>query len=116
MPGNVLEKQSALPVVLKGIAFAALALLSLRGAHAQDRPRPVPVTGTVVDLRRNSVSDAAVSLKQDSGKVVSSTKTDAAGRFRFAAVAPGNYSIEITHERFTDSTTPIEVGPNRPRR
>ena len=46
--------------------------------------------------------------------MLSSTKTDSSGRFRFAAVAPGTYAIEVSRERFAGSTTPIAVGAQPP--
>jgi Carboxypeptidase regulatory-like domain/TonB dependent receptor-like, beta-barrel len=92
----------------------ALTLLILSGARGQGRSRALPVTGTVVDPGSKSVSDAAVTLQQDSGKTVASAKTDAMGRFRFAVVAPGNYSLEVQRDGFAISTTSLQVGSQPP--
>jgi Carboxypeptidase regulatory-like domain/TonB dependent receptor-like, beta-barrel len=112
--GDLLGKSSPTPVVWRGIGLTVLALLTLSGAQAQDRSRALAVTGTVVDPRSNPVSAAAVTFKQDSGKTVSSSKTDSAGRFRFAAVAPGSYSLEVQRDGFAISTRRLQIGGQPP--
>jgi hypothetical protein len=83
-------------------------------AAAQERPGGVAVTGSVVDPRRAPVAGAAVTLKQEPAATVASAKTDAAGRFRFDSVADGDYSIEVEHEGFAHSVTPMHVRGRAP--
>jgi Carboxypeptidase regulatory-like domain len=95
-------------------SLALLVLFAAGSAMAQNRSQVVPVTGTVLDPSRASTSDATVTLKQGSNKVLSSVTTDALGRFRFDAVPDGNYSIEVQHEGFALSVTALRVRTNPP--
>src|SRR5712672_3650380 len=91
-----------------------LAFMALTSASGQNRSPTAPVSGAVVDPRGNAVSDAAVTLRQDAGKAVSSTKSDSSGRFRFAAIAPGSYSLEVRHDGFTISSTQLQINLQPP--
>src|SRR4029077_12240968 len=48
-----------------------------------------------------------------SGQVRSPVTTDLSGGFRFDAVRPGNYSIQVQHEGFKTSVVPIKVFTQR---
>lgn len=102
------------PTWSRAILFLAVGLLVLDGASAQNPRRAVPLTGTVVDPRGDIVSGASVKLTEESGKTAPSTKTDAAGRFRFASVEPGKYSLGVQHEGFSILTLPLEIGSQPP--
>jgi len=101
-------------IIRRELCLIVLVLLGSAGAMAQNRARPVPVTGTVLDPSGSFVFEATVTLKQTSGKAVSSAKTDAMGRFRFAAVSEGSYSIEVQHQGFDLSVTPLDVNAQPP--
>jgi len=81
---------------------------------AQRPPQSVAVTGTVLDPSGASTPDADVTLKQGSSSVRAQGKTDPGGKFRFDAVPPGNYSIEVQHEGFKNSFTPVKVSSQAP--
>ena len=103
--------------VLRTIWLPTLAmLLGLSGAAAQNRPGGVAVTGIVVDQRRAPVTDATVTLQQESDASKEPVKTDAAGRFRFEGVGDGSYSVEVEHEGFARSVTPLRLAEGRRRR
>jgi hypothetical protein len=91
-----------------------LVLLGLSGAAAQNKSGGVAVTGTVVDQRRTPVTDATVSLHQEPNAAQKPVKTDAAGRFRIEGVVDGSYSIEVEHEGFARSVTPLQVSGKAP--
>jgi hypothetical protein len=99
---------------LRTIWLPALVLLGLTGASAQNRPGGAAVTGTVVDQRRAPVTDATVTLHQEPNPTQEPVKTDAAGRFRFEGVADGSYSVEVEHEGFARSFTPLQVSGRAP--
>jgi Carboxypeptidase regulatory-like domain len=99
---------------LRSIWLLALVLLALTGAAAQNRPGGVAVTGTVVDQRRAPVTDATVTLHQEPNATQEPVKTDAAGRFRFEGVGDGSYSVEVVHEGFARSVTPLQVSGRAP--
>jgi hypothetical protein len=100
--------------VLRTIWLPTLVLLCLRGAAAQNRAEGVAVTGTVVDQRRAPVTDATVTLHQEPNATEEPVKTDAAGRFHFEGVADGGYSVEVEHEGFARSVTPLQVSGKTP--
>jgi hypothetical protein len=83
-------------------------------AMAQRLPQTVAVTGTVLDPSGASTPDATVTLKQGSSSIRAQGKTDTSGRFRFDAVPPGNYSIEVQRAGFKISTTSIKVSSQSP--
>jgi hypothetical protein len=58
------------------------------------------VSGTVVDPAGMLVPKATVTLTNDETKDSSETSTNAAGRFEFASMAPGKYSIDIKQKHF----------------
>jgi len=74
----------------------------------QTQTRTAPIGGTVLDPSGAEVPEATVTLKRGAG-AISSVKTDSSGRFRFEAVPPGSYSIEIQQEGFEPSLTQVQV-------
>jgi Carboxypeptidase regulatory-like domain/TonB dependent receptor len=95
--------------VLRTSWLVTLVLLGLTGAAAQSRSGGVAVTGTVVDQRRAPVTDATVTLKGGFNAKEEQVETDAAGQFRFEGADAGSYSLEVEHEGFAGSVTPLQV-------
>ncbi len=58
-------------------------------------------------------ANLTVNLKKGPETVLMSAETDAAGRFRFDAVPEGSYLLDVEHEGFAPSVTPLQVR-NRP--
>lgn len=56
----------------------------------------VLITGTVVDGALSPLAGVAITLNRQ-GAVIARTTSDAAGRFRFERVAPGDYEVKATH-------------------
>jgi hypothetical protein len=100
--------------VLRMIWLPTLVLLGLSGAAAQNRSGGEAVTGIVIDQRRAPVTDATVTLYQELNATGEPVKTDAAGRFHFEGVGEGSYSVEIEHEGFARSVTPLQVSGRAP--
>jgi len=68
------------------------------------------VEGTVSDPQGAKVADARVVLLDLTGAAVGETKTDAQGRFSFANVAPGRYTVQVDAPGFSLPDSPdIEV-------
>src|SRR5689334_14024706 len=68
--------------------------------HAQNR-RPLHViSGSVHDPSEAAIVDASVELVLPDGRVISQTRTDTSGNFRFAGIEDGNYRLEAQHEGF----------------
>ena len=99
--------------VLPTTWLVVLFLLGANCALAQAPVRTVPVTGTVLDPSGVGAASVTVSLKKGTDNALLSVETDTSGRFRFDAVAEGNYSIVAQHEGFAPSATPLQVR-NRP--
>ena len=91
-----------------------LVLIGVGGATAQTPSRGVPVAGRVLDPSQAGATAATVTLKRGADTEVSSTQTDESGRFRFPAVADGDYFLEVRHEGFADSVTPLQVRGRAP--
>ena len=100
--------------ILRTIWLPTVVLVGLTSAAAQTPSGSVAVTGMVVDPRRAAVTDATVTLKQEPNATQAPVKTDAAGRFRFDGVGDGSYSIEVEHEGFAQSVTPLQVRGRAP--
>lgn len=89
--------------------FVFLLTLLSSTAFAQSASRSV--SGTVRDPLGAPVSGATVTLQRD-GERVTDARTDAEGRFTFAAVQEGRYSLEARAAGFSPRTgTPFFVGP-----
>ena len=101
-----------------GIVFSSwivfLALIVAGNAMAQSTTRGVSVTGTVLDPSGASTPDATVTLMQGKRRVGPAVKTDLTGKFRFDSVPRGTYSVEVQHEGFQDSATPLVVSTKPP--
>ena len=59
----------------------------------------VTIVGSVVDAGLAPIPGVAVTLERG-GRVEKNTTTDAAGAFRFTAVAPGSYRVRAQHSGF----------------
>jgi len=112
-----LPKTDTLPVKCAFLRSAILVFLMLIGmghASGQAAPRTVPVAGTVLDPSGAGASGAVVTLKQSADKSLDSTVTDDTGRFRFAAVPDGSYIIDVQHQGFAPSLTPLRIRARAP--
>ena len=69
----------------------------------------VTITGTVVDGSLSPLVGAVITLNRQ-GAVVARTTSDAAGRFRFERVAPGDYEVKATHAKAPELIRPIRIG------
>src|ERR1035437_8960791 len=99
---------------MKRRMIAIVFLLASNLSIAQVASRTAPVTGTVLDPSGASAPDAIVMLKRSNGRVLARTRTGLLGEFRLEAVPPGNYSVEVQHEGFQNSITPLRVSSNPP--
>ncbi|HEY0100124.1 MAG TPA: carboxypeptidase-like regulatory domain-containing protein, partial [Pyrinomonadaceae bacterium] len=84
-------------------------LTSVRGQQAQPQSGRGVVTGTVTDASGASVAEAQVFLVGVQQAVLSTTQTDAGGRFNFADVAAGTYELRITRRGFDNRRLPARV-------
>src|SRR5262245_44982579 len=67
-----------------------------RAAVAQQAQRGATISGTAMNANRQIMANTAVQLRNlATGQVVATTRSDVQGRFTFANLAAGTYSVEI---------------------
>jgi hypothetical protein len=67
------------------------------------------LTGVVSDQTNAVVPNAEVELRYNARGVTESTKTDREGLYRFFFLAPGTYTLAVTHVGFRDEQRTVEV-------
>ena len=87
----------------------ALALVTTGLTQGTRPPATLPVAGLVLDPAGAPVANAIVDLL-DGVRVVESTTTDPAGRFRFEAVAPGTYQLRALSPAMGSASVTLTIG------
>src|SRR3974390_1069847 len=92
-----------------GVAkFWLAAVLSLVAAPTPARAQgetTAGITGQVTDPSGAAVEGATVTVKSDQTGVKRQTQTDAAGRYAFPQIKPGQYRLTVTAVRFEEQTS-----------
>jgi hypothetical protein len=73
-----------------------LSLATAAASPAAAQLQLAAINGVVLDADGAAVAGAAVNLVDPLGSVIDSREADAAGRFTFAAVAPGRYALRVS--------------------
>jgi len=95
------------------IFLPALALLALAaGTVAGQTLTTGDVTGTVLDQTGGTLANATIGLKNNATGASQTTRTLSDGTYRFSFVAPGMYTLSVSHDGFqtAEKTTRIQVG------
>ena len=92
------RRLQALAIVIFVWALAGIVPSSQSNPAALQRSG-VTIVGSVVDAALAPVAGVAITLER-AGRVEKNTTTDAAGAFRFTAVAPGSYRVRAQHPGF----------------
>ncbi len=103
---NLTPCAAALHCFLQKLAAFTLCLLLALPAWARES---YSVTGIVKDRTGAAVADAAVSLLTAQRAIISTTTTDAEGRFTIAEVGSGTYLLKVVLRGFEESNTAITV-------
>ena len=77
--------------------------------QAQNRRLLHVISGSVHDPSEAAIVAASVELVLPDGRIVSQTRTDASGNFRFSGVQDGNYRLEAQHEGFKLTSVNVKV-------
>ena len=92
-----------------------LAILWGSCCHAQTRALASQViSGTVRDPSDAAIVAAEVDLTLSDGRIVSQTRTDSYGSFRFTGIGSGSYRLEARHEGFRLTAASVKVGDHPP--
>jgi len=71
------------------------------------------LTGTVLDPRGAALPGATVTVKGDAGEPQKTT-SDSQGKYAFANLAPGKYTVQVDASGFATSQTPVQVAAGQP--
>lgn len=85
---------------LKRIVFLSLCFVIVAFATAVAQSITGSISGTTVDSNDHIVPGATVTLVSDKTKAERSLTSNEAGRFDFAAVQPGIYTLKLEHQGF----------------
>lgn len=91
-------------------AFAALAIVAVPASilRLSAQVGPAPLAGAVYDVT-GAVLPAVVITIEDQQQVRQATRTDPSGRFEFAALGPGTYTLGTEVPGFRPLTTTFEL-------
>src|SRR5258705_9485177 len=81
-------------------AFAVLALIAMLGISVTAQSVTGSISGTVTDLTGGVLVGATVTLQSDKTGTTRSATTNEDGRFAFAALQPGAYTLSIEQRGF----------------
>jgi len=103
----VLVAAACASIVGTAEAAARHATARRHDAAATAPPRPTRVVGTVVDREGHGIAGARVMARPaDGARAATDTVTDAAGRFRFVGLPPGDYWFVGIHGGYPIGATP----------
>ncbi len=89
----------ALPLLLTSFLCEVSAQTTTSGSLA----------GVVTDPSHAVVLDAAVEIKDNAKGTAQSTKTDREGLYRFFFLAPGRYTLTVSHDGFREERRTVDV-------
>ena len=82
---------------------------SCRARCAQQSVDAVSVTGVVRDATGGAIAAANVELRSLARNEANARRTDAAGRFAFLSVPPGDYTLRVAANGFTPSVSNLRL-------
>ena len=95
-----------LPIQL--LVIVSLALSTIQDSRAQTTASG-GLTGVASDPSYGVVSDAVVELLSDTKGTIQTAKTDDGGVYRFFFLAPGRYTLAVTHDGFRKESRAVNV-------
>src|ERR1022692_851044 len=72
------------------------------------------LTGTVLDPRGVPLPGAAVSVRSDATGAAQKSTADSQGKYAFANLAPGKYTVQVDASGFATSQTPVQLAAGQP--
>jgi hypothetical protein len=74
----------------------------------------IALTGTITRASGQAVVNAKVSVKNDESGQSADTQTDAAGKYSFSDLAPGNYQVTVIADGFVAKTSRVTLSAVNP--
>src|SRR5215213_1645783 len=96
-------------VRLSGVLLCATLLFASPPAAPARQSSQGAVEGTVTDAAGGALAGARIYLTDARQALAAAGETDAAGRFRLEAVAPGTYVLRVARKEFAARRVPVEV-------
>lgn len=93
-------------IVLRCLLFLAIAGIALAADPALAR---YTLSGEVHDPAGGAVPEASISLFLPGGTLVAQTLTGPGGAFRFNAIRPGAYEVQVVAAGFQEATVALEI-------
>jgi iron complex outermembrane receptor protein len=93
------------------LAFPVLATVAPAALYAQSS---ASLSGTVLDPRGVPLPGAAVILHNEATGATQKINSDAQGKYAFANLAPGKYTVQIDAAGFATSQTPVQIADGQP--
>ncbi len=95
------------------VLYCALVLLLYPARLGAQTTTSGGLTGVVSDPSHGVVPDASVEIRDSSKGTIQTAKTDIDGVYRFFFVAPGSYTLTLSHAGFREDrqTISVQLGP-----
>lgn len=108
---RLVRSGSMIALALSTVSAGVISLVAVAPAVAQDYTSGA-LTGDVTDAAGAPVSGATVILKSEEQGFTRSTTSSQSGAFRFAAVPPGSYTVEVSGTVGKVSQQGIRIEPS----
>jgi tetratricopeptide (TPR) repeat protein len=89
--------------------FMAVLLLSAALAKARSQSSGAILEGKVCNAAGDPLAGVSIQLKKDSGEVIASIQTDAAGQYRFSNLQAASYRLTLTRDSFRSLELSVEL-------
>jgi len=94
--------------------FVSTLLSFVAPAQVSGQDSSASVSGAIADDSGKPVAHAALVLKNQAGQSVAAAESDAAGKYVFRGVKPGEYDVVVSAHGFVERSTHVTVADGQP--